>query len=549
MSLPGTCDGRKASEYVVRPRLRIRRDSVTTAKMAPREFLDPGQRRVLLGVCVVVGAATTVSASYNFVVVPMVHGLRASESQGSLLRQLPSIAGLLVIFLAGVLGRRWGERRFITRCALLFTCGNVAVAMAPGMPVAAGGLVLESVGATGLFVVTLALLSAQVSDEDARASAFATYTMVGSIVYLGIPPVAGFIVDHSSWRLVAVVWALSGVVILIASRALLPKDDEFHDSRELLTPALAGVILMAAVQTVSAADRDGLLSMAALVRLGVALVAFVALYRVFPRTESPSLSLAALRQGGMSLLLVIVILMSFANLWFYMTVGFQYLYGLNALQTAVAMLPAQLAGIGGAMIASRLLRKKGITLAGMVLLVALAVSLLLSTLITADSPIWVPIVVMSIYAAASVGASIPLTNAVMNLAPEGEDGSASAFRSAAGNIGSAVGVVVMTTIVFATFSASLANTLEREGLSSKQSASIAESIRAGVTSEDVSADYSVPLQQVERIADAQRDAMADGLRAHGLSGAAFTVVCLGIFYWSRRRQAKAADPAPTAPAR
>jgi hypothetical protein len=94
----------------------------------------------------------------------------------------------------------------------------------------------------------------------------------------------------------------------------------------------------------------------------------------------------------------------------------------------------------------------------------------------------------------------------------------------------------MTTIVFSTFSASLTSTLESEGLNSKQSASIAESIRAGVTSEDVSANYSVPLQQVEEIADVQRDALTDGLRAHGLSGAAFTGVCLVIFSWSRRRQ-------------
>ena len=503
---------------------------------------------MLLGVCIVVGASTTVPASYNYVLVPMLNGLGASESQGSLLRQLPSIAGLLVIFLAGILGRRWGERRFITRCGVLFTAGNAAVAVAPGMGVAVAGLVLESIGASGFIVVALALLSAQVSNDEARASAFATYAMVGPIIYLGMPPLAGVIVDHSSWRLVAVVWALSGLVIIIAARLLLPTDDPPRDAQELLTPALAGVVLMAAVQTVSAADRDGVLSVAVLVRLGVGLVAFVILYRVFRRTASPSLSLGAIRQGGMSLLLIIVILVSFANLWFYMTVALQYEYGLNALQTAVAMLPAQLAGIGGAVITRRILRKRGITVAGTSMLVALAVSLLLSTLITADSPLWVPIVVMSIYAAASVGAGIPLTNAVMNLAPEGEDGSASAFRSAAGNIGAAVGVIVMTAIVFGTFSGSLTSRLESEGLNSKQSASIAESIRAGVTSEDVSANYSVPLQQVEEIAHVQRDAMADGLRAHGLSGAAFTVVCLVIFSWSRRRQAKAVDPGSNAPA-
>lgn len=494
-----------------------------------------------------VGAATTVPASYNFVLVPMLHGLGASESQESLLRQLPSIAALLVIFLAGILGHRWGERRFITRCGFLFIVGNAAVALAPGMGVAAAGLTLESIGASGFIVVALALLSAQVSNAAARASAFATYAMASPLIYLSMPLLAGVIVDHSSWRLVAVVWALSGLVILIAARLFLPADDVPRDSRELLTPALAGVVLMAAVQTVSAADRDGVLSVAALVRFAVALVAFAVLYWVYRRTASPSLSLAALKQGGMSLLLIIVILVSFANLWFYLTIGFQYIYGLNVLQTAEAMLPAQLAAIGGAVITRRFMRQRGITVAGTIMLATLAVSLLLSTLVTADSPLWVPIVVMSIYAAASVGAGVPLTNAVMNLAPEGKEGSTSAFRSAAGNIGAAVGVVVMSAIVFTAFSASLTNTLQSKGLNSKQSVSIAESLRNGVTSEDVSANYSVPLRRVERIADVQRDAFADGLRAHGLSGAAFTGVCLVIFSWSRRRQAKGAGPARTAP--
>lgn len=491
---------------------------------------------MLVGVCIVVGAATTVPASYNYVIVPMLNGLGASESQGSLLRQLPSIAGLLVIFLAGILGRRWGERRFVTRCAILFTVGNAAVALAPGMGVAVGGLVLESIGASGFIVVALALLSASVSDDEARSSAFATYATVGPVIYLAMPLLAGVIVDHSSWRLVAATWAVSGVVILIASRVFLPEASGPRDSRELHTPALAGVVLMAAVQTVSAADRDGLLSLATLIRLVIGVVALVALAVAFRRTPSPSLSLAALRRGGMSLLLVIVILVSFANLWFYMTVGFQYVYGLNALQTAVVMLPAQLAGIGGAVLTRRILRKRGITFAGTTMLLALALSLLLSALITADSPMWVPIVIMTVYAAASVGAGIPLTNAVMNLAPEGEDGSASAFRSAAGNIGGAVGVVVMSTIVFSTFSASLTSTLEDEGLDSARSAGIAESIRSGVTSEHVAANYAVPLRQVEQIAEAQRDAMADGLNAHGLSGAAISGACLVIFYWARRRQ-------------
>jgi predicted MFS family arabinose efflux permease len=509
---------------------------LTSSESAARRVLDPGQRRVLLGVCIVLGAATTVPASYNYVLIPMLHGLRASETQGSLLRQLPSIGGLLVIFLAGILGRRWGERRFTFRCGVLFTLGNSAVAIAPGMGVAVAGLVLESVGASGLVVVTLALLSAQVSNDRARASAFAIFAMAAPVIYVTMPLLAGVIVDDSSWRLVAVVWALSGIVILLAAHTFLPASQPPGDSRELLTSALAGVVLTAAVQTVSFAGRDGLPSVAALVRLGITLGALLVLYWVYRRTENPSLSLAALRKGGMSLLLITIILLSFANLWFYMTVGLQYIYGLDVLQTAAAMLPAQLAGICGAMIARKALPRLGITLTGIISLAALALSLLLSALITASTPIWVPMLVLSFYATASVAASVPLTNAIMNLAPEGEEGSASALRSASRNIGAAVGVVVMSTIVFASFSASLTNTLRSEGLNSKQSVAIAQRIRDGVTSEELAADYAVPLEQVTRIASAQREAMADGLRAHGLSGCAFTALCLVVYCWSRRRQ-------------
>ncbi|MEZ5186535.1 MAG: MFS transporter [Candidatus Nanopelagicales bacterium] len=507
-----------------------------SGRASASSLLTRDQRRVLAGVCIVVGASTTVPASYNFVVVPMLEGLGASETQNSILRELPSIAGLLVIFLAGTLGQRWGERRFITRCGILFTVGNAAVLVAPVMAVAVAGLVLESIGATGFIVVGLALLSARVSDERARASAFSTYGTVGPIVYLVVPLLAGALLDFGNWRLVAAVWALSGLVILVASRTYLPAAEGPRESRELLTPALAGVLMAAAVQTLNALNRDGLLSVSAMVRLGIVALGSAALFWALRHVESPSLSLAALGQGGMYLLLIIVILMSFANLWFYMTVGLQYLYGLNAFETALALLPAQAAAIAGAVITRWLLRRRGITVAGSVMLLGLAMSLLLSALISSGSPLWVPLVLTCFYAVTSVGAGIPLTNAVMDLAPQGEEGSASAFRSAAGNIGGAVGVIVMTTIVFGAFSASLASALEDEGLNSQQSVQIAETIRDGVTSEDVAANYAVPLQQVEQIADAQREAMIDGLRAHGVSGAAFTGVCLVIFVWSRRKQ-------------
>ena len=210
------------------------------------------------------------------------------------------------------------------------------------------------------------------------------------------------------------------------------------------------------------------------------------------------------------------------------------------LETAIVMVPAQLAGVLGAVIARRLIQRRGITLAGFIALMLLAVSLLTSCLIEVDTPIPIAVAIVALYGIASVGAGIPLTNSIMDTAPPGEDGSASAFRGAAANLGSAVGVVVMTTIVFGVISTSLTTELKQEGLATQQSADIAAKIRDGATSESVASDYAVPVQPVDEISTAQRIAMVDGLHAQGGAGAAFISVAAVIFLLGRRRQERAA---------
>ena len=106
---------------------------------------------------------------------------------------------------------------------------------------------------------------------------------------------------------------------------------------------------------------------------------------------------------------------------------------------------------------------------------------------------------------------------------------------------------MMSTIVFSTFSAALTSNLKSEGLNTKQSAKIAERLRDGTSSENVSAAYSVPLKQVKLVDDAERSALVNGLRAHGLSGAAFTGICLMIFYWSQQREKKSSRPVRPGP--
>jgi hypothetical protein len=51
---------------------------VTSAAIDADVTLDGHQRRILLGVCVIVGAATVVPATYNYILTPMLADLGAS---------------------------------------------------------------------------------------------------------------------------------------------------------------------------------------------------------------------------------------------------------------------------------------------------------------------------------------------------------------------------------------------------------------------------------------------------------------------------------------
>ncbi len=503
---------------------------------SPAGRLDASQRRLVLAICVMSGAVTAVSASYNYVIDPMLEGLDASTSENALLRQLPSIASLLVIFLAGVLGQRWGARRLLRVAAITFVVGCLLVLFAPTFPFAAAGLVLQAIGDSASLVVSLGLLTVRIPDQKARASAFSVFAIVQPIIYIVYPLVTGALVDDLSWRWVALLWFVGGLAMVWASWVLLPRDDPGTEGGELLTAGLAGLALAAGVQTVTFAGNEGITSPQTIARAVAALLAGGALAVTLRLRRRPSsLSMRSLKRPGMILLLVVVVLLPFANLWYYATMAYQYIYGLDVMQTALAMVPAQLMGIAGAMVTRKLLDRFGVRQAGFAMLLVYSGSLVLTLAIGVGSPLWVPMAVIGLYAAGAVGASIPLTTAVMNASPSGAENDTAAYRSAATKIGSALGVVVTTGVMTLGITASLTDQLSSQGMADQQSAEIAAGIRSGATTEDLASLYSVPINDVDQVTADQQQGMVDGLHAVGVTGAVIVAVSALLFPVAVRR--------------
>ena len=478
----------------------------------------------------------TLGASFNYILVDMLQGLGSSGSQSDVARQMPTVGALLVIFVAGALGQRLGSKRVLLACSALYVLGSCLVALAPSMPIATAGLLLANIGKSALLVVALASLSAGVQDSDGRATAFSAFSAAIPFTYLFVPLVAAVIVESAGWRWVTVVWIVGGAIsVLLIWRLVPPDGTRSAATGEMLTPALAGLVLATAVEAITALSQKGPTTQF-LVALAISVVAVIALIVALRKIPAPTLDLTPLRHGGLVLLLVVLILTLFANLFFYMTMALQYVYQLAPVEVALAMAPAQASAVVGAGVSGRLVRRWGITVSGSGLMGLVAVALACSALLRVTSPLWLAVLIVSVYAAAAAGAGVAVTNAVMDNAPKGKESSASAFRGAAASLGTAIGVAGMTSIVVLASSASLRDQSTRAGIDASTSREVAQSIASGATSEDISSLYAVPVSDVTEIDDFRRQAYLVGFRAHGLVGAAITLTAAGMFFVVRRRR-------------
>jgi MFS family permease len=501
--------------------------------------LDQRQRRIVLSVCIVAAFLLTLSAAFNYLLSPIVQTFDPSETQTTLLRQVPAIAALLVVFPAGALGGWIGPRRFIMGCALLYTFGSILVAVAPVIQVVTLGFLFVNIGRAAMFIVGLGYMAAAVGSREGRASAFATFSMILPFAYLVMPVLAGLLIGGVGWRAVAWVTAGLGLIGFVLAFRLIPRDGERSKAGEMWTPTLAGIALVFVVQALNSMSAYGFFSIEALGSLAAAAICVLIVYALMRHLRDPTLSVDVLRHGGFLILLSIILLFSFANLWFYTTLALEYIYGLTSLQTALAMMPAQLASIAGAAVAGMLIKSRGISMAGTGLIVGVAVCLFATVLVGVTTPLWLPIAIVTVYAGLAIGAGVPLTNAIMNMAPRDGEGGASAWRGAASNVGSAVSVAFMTAIVATAIGMSLDRQMEGttagESMNAAQMTTALRAINSGESAQDIATQYAVPSSDIEELAEDQAQALIVGYRAHGVVGGAVTLVVSAIFWAATRR--------------
>ncbi|PUA81134.1 MFS transporter [Nocardioides currus] len=427
------------------------------------------------------------------------------------------LAGLLVTM--GGLADRIGSRRLLLVGGVAFGATSVlaAYAQTPEMLIAARALLGVS-GAT-LMPSTMALIRHMFARPEQMGQAISIWLACFMGGMTAGPIVGGALLERFWWGSAFLVGVPVMVLLVLVAPRLLPDSPRSgaHALPDAASVVLSLVTILPGVYGLKELARGEHVT-SALVGLLVAAVAGTAFVRRQRRIEDPLVDLALFEDRrftvGLATFLVTGVVM--AGVSYAAAIYLQSVVGLSPLQVGAWLVPQNLVMLAGTLLAPRLDRRLdtvGLVTGG---LVVAGSGLLLLGLLDTDSLV-LHLVAMVL---AAGGVSVPMSlvmNLVMGATPPERAGSAASLMETCGELGVAMGVATLGTLVTVIYRALLPGALPAG--TSRASVEIATQ---GVSSAPAAAAQTPDL--AAQVAYAAQSAFTDGYNVVGVLGGLALVV-------------------------
>jgi EmrB/QacA subfamily drug resistance transporter len=358
---------------------------------------------------------------------------------------------------AGVIGDRLGRRRTLLGGMALFGVASAACALAGSVGQLVAARAAMGVGAAAIMPLAIAYVPAAFPPAE-RPKAISLVTIA---VAIGLPlgPIAGGALLHSfAWSsvfwvnvpLIAVALA-AGAVLLRESRPAVPRRADWPGT------ALAAASVVAFVYAVVHAPERGWLAPATLALLALALASGGAFAAWERRAAAPLADPALLRNRRFAWGTVAGVVVSFAlyGLLFVLPQFLQSVLGHDALGTGVRLIPLMGGLILAGGLASRLQLAVGTRAAVSGGLALLAAALVWLASVTPSTPYTVIALALGASGAGVGAAMAPAMDAVLAELPEGEASVGAAINNTLRQVGGALGVALLGSLLSAVYSAEL----------------------------------------------------------------------------------------------
>jgi DHA2 family multidrug resistance protein-like MFS transporter len=516
--------------------------------MEPQTNTGHPRRWAILGVLVVsllvVVLDNTILNVALKVLADPVHGLGATQAQleWSINSYTLVFAGLLFSF--GVLGDRFGRKRFLLIGLALFGLASLASAYAqdPGQLVAARALM--GIGGAAILPVTLSIIS-NVFDPRERARAIGVWAgAVGLGVAIG-PIVGGLLLESFWWGSVFLINVPIILVGLAAVSMIVPESRDPRPGRVDVPGVLLSVAgLTALVYGIIDGGEHGFdrPSVWAFTLGGLAILAgFIAWER---RTDHPSLDVRLFRDPRFSAANGAIGLVFFAamGVFFFMPFYLQLVRGYSALQTGLLLLPFAVAQLAFAPRSAAMVKRFGAKAVSTVGLLVTGLALAGFALVEADTSLWVIGALFFFQGVGMANVMPPSMESIMSSLPRERAGVGSAVANTVRQVSAALGIAVLGAIVAASYRDQIADTAR----------ALPEPLR-GVASESIAGAYGVAGQlgaAGRPLISAADDAFVSAMHMAALgSGIAAVLAALVVLRWMPGRGAASVHPREHEPVR
>jgi EmrB/QacA subfamily drug resistance transporter len=356
-------------------------------------------------------------------------------------------AGLLLF--AGALGDRFGRRGLLATGLAVFG-GAAALGMITSDPHQL--IVLRAVmgvGAAAIMPTTLSVITTSFPQEDRPKAIGVWVGVAGGGAVLGLFG-SGVLLEFFSWSSFFALNVALAAVAFVGTLAVVPSSVDADPPRLDVVGGLLSLVGVAGTVfgIIEGPERGwtDTWTVAGLVAGMVALAAFVAWEL---RVDKPMLDPRLFRNRGFSAGALAVMVQFFATfgLFFVVIQYLQFVVDRSALEAAVALLPLPLVMIPLARNAPRIARRVGFRRLAPLGLVLTAAGLVVISQVDVDLTYATFAAGLVLFAAGMALAGTPSTTAITESLPESKQGVASAVNDTARELGSALGIAILGSVL------------------------------------------------------------------------------------------------------
>jgi EmrB/QacA subfamily drug resistance transporter len=456
--------------------------SVRSAQIRPAAS-GPASRHgaITAVVCVALAAVVAAMSSLNVALPDIARSTHASQTQLSWIIDAYSLVFAALLLPAGALGDRYGRRRALLAGLAIFGAGSAVAMTASGATELIALRAVLGVGAALVMPATLSTITGTFPPAQRTKAVSIWAGVAGGAAVIGVV-CAGALLEFFSWRSVFGLNVVLAILAILGTFKIVPESADKDAPRlDIGGGALAVAGLVAVVYSVIEAPTAGWLSARTLAGLGVGVLILAGFVAYELRQDNPMLNPRIFARRGLSAGSISIFVQFFAFFGFIFLV-LQYLQivrGDSALVAAVSMLPLAVTMMPASRLAPKAAATFGPRLVCVTGLALIAGALAIVAQLGSATPYWVLATGLLVLGAGMGAAMTPATSAITSALPARQQGVASAMNDLSREVGGALGIAVIGSIMTAIYRSHLTVTGVPAAVLDKARDSLAVASRIG----------------------------------------------------------------------